>query len=177
MYPIDKQQLYSLIHEVVSTYVWQFLAKILNYDRETCKPDFTAQWENLTDDLAGDIQRDLHHHFPDIASAAQAEHRLDDILTLVSNELANRTAVSDTDRRIGLAESWDRWLEMMQEDNWGQEPGYYVSGQHIGVNIEAVLQYFQDPDFNAPTEATVELRLRNQAPETWTREQFITTHA
>ena len=33
MYPITMQQLNQLIHEVVSTYVWQFLAKVLNYDR------------------------------------------------------------------------------------------------------------------------------------------------
>ena len=176
MYPINEQHLHSLIQEVVSVYVWQFLAKILNYDRQTKKPDFTAQWENLSEALSADIAKDLPKYFT-ITTAHEAQNRLHDILTLVSNELANRTAVSATDRNIGKAESWDRWLEMMQEDNWGQEPGYYVSGQHIGVNIEAVLEYFQDPDFNAPADATVELRLRNQAPETWTRQQFITTHA
>ena len=127
MYPINKQQLHSLIHEVVSTYVWQFLAKILNYDRQTQKPDFTAQWENLSQALSADVAKDLSHYFT-ITTAHEAQHRLDDILALVSNELANRTAVSDTDRRIGLNEAWDTWHQMMEDDNWGKEEEQDYSG-------------------------------------------------
>ena len=121
MYPINAQQLHSLIHEVVSTYVWQFLAKILNYDRQTQKPDFTAQWETLSEALSADVGKNLSHYFT-ITTAHEAQHRLDDILALVSNELASRTAVSETDRRIGLNEAWDTWRQMMEDDNWGQRP-------------------------------------------------------
>ena len=171
MYPINEQQLHSLIHEVVSTYVWQFLAKILNYDRQTQKPDFTAQWETLSEALSDDIGKNLSHYFT-ITTAHEAENRLDDILTLVSNELANRTAISDTDRNIGLAESWDRWLEMMQEDNWGSDPGYYVAGERVGENIESVIDHLRDPDTDNAEHSVIELRLPREEHRRWSYTEF-----
>ena len=134
MYPINEQQLHSLIHEVVSTYVWQFLAKILNYDRQTQKPDFTAQWETLSEALSADIGKNLSHYFT-ITTAHEAQHRLDDILALVSNELASRTAVSETDRRILSAASKQRespgFIQMMENRH----------DSHLGTHREREEQF------------------------------------
>ena len=171
MYPINEQHLYSLIQEVVSVYVWQFLAKILNYDRQTQKPDFTAQWEDLSEALSADIAKDLPKYFT-ITTAHEAQNRLDDILALVSNELANRTAISDTDRRLGLAEAWQHWTEMMEEDNWGSEPGYYVADEHVGDRIEAVLDHLHDPHTENAQTAVIELRLPREDRQLWSYASF-----
>ena len=171
MYPINEQQLHSLIQEVVSVYVWQFLAKILNYNRQTRKPNFTAQWQTLSQDLSADVAKDLSHYFT-ITTAHEAEHRLDDILALVSNELANRTAISDTDRRIGLTEAWHTWQRMMQEDNWGNDPGYYVAGEYVGVTIQAVLDHLHDPDTENAEQAVIELRIPQDQHQRWLYAEF-----
>ena len=171
MYPINAQQLHSLIHEIVSTYVWQFLARLLNYNRQTCKPDFTAQWETLSEALSADIGKNLSHYFT-ITTAHEAQHRLDDILALVSNELASRTAVSETDRRLGLNEAWDTWRQMMQEDNWGYDPGYYVAGEHVGENIESVIDHLRDPDTENAEQAVIELHLPREEHHRWSYAEF-----
>lgn len=110
MRPINEEQLRALIHEVASIYTWQYLASILNYDRASGEPDFTALWERATDQIVGDITT-IH----------QAEHRLHDILAIIRTEFLRTTGVSETDERIGVSEAWDRWLERMEEDGWGEE--------------------------------------------------------
>ena len=139
MHVISEQQLASLIHEVASTYIWQFLAGVFQYDREKGEPDFTAQWENLTEQISGDIQKDLRFHFKDITTAHQAEQKLDAILTLVRDELRRRTEVGKTDERICTSESWDRWLERMQDDGYGEHDNPHIC---VWCGVE------RDPNWN-----------------------------
>ena len=149
----------------------------MRYDREKRQPDFTALWEDLCEQLAGAIGKDLRFHFKDITTAHQAENRLDDILTLVREELRKHTELSETDRRIGLAESWDRWLEMMAEDNWGEPEGYYVAGQYISDAVDDVIEHLADTTALRDHIAMVELRQASDRPKLWTRTVFLAEHA
>ena len=95
--------------------------------------------KTLTEQISGDIQKDLRFHFKDITTAHQAEQKLDAILTLVRDELRRRTEVGKTDERICTSESWDRWLERMQDDGYGEHDNPHIC---VWCGVE------RDPNWN-----------------------------
>ena len=67
------------------------------YDRNGLQPDFNRQWEHLTYTIASEIDKGLTYRFGEIDTAHMAEHRLDDILAIVRNELDRSVGVSEND--------------------------------------------------------------------------------
>ena len=60
----------------------------------------------------------------------------------------------------------------MKQENWGYEPGYYVAGEHVGDNIEEVLDHLFDPDTDNAEQAVIELRLPRDDHRRWTYAAF-----
>ena len=168
MRTITQDQLHDLIHEVVSTIVSQFLAQATAYDRETNTPDFTAQWDSITNEIAPLIATVFKH----VTTLDQAENQLTSIGEQARKEMIRRLSISDTDFNMGQAEAWDHWLNRMQEENWGDDDGYYCDQQFVGDSIEHVLDEISFQAACGDKPATIELRLRNLDTETWTVSEF-----
>ena len=81
-------------------------------------------WENLSEQITAI----LAPAFTDIHTGHQAEHRIDEIAGQARQELNNWLAISETDLRIGYGEAWDRWLERMAEDGYGDAEEQDLSG-------------------------------------------------
>ena len=83
---VTRDQMHQLITDVISTYVWQFLSSVFQYDRKDgSQVDFTPQREwLLCSQIAPDVLPELAAHFPmRCGPVAQANHRLHDILAIV----------------------------------------------------------------------------------------------
>ena len=176
---LTDDQRYSLISEVVSTYVYQVFKSIFEPIDELYKRrpwdnpfDWTGLWETTSEHITADIA----DSFGNIHTTQQAEARLKDICSQARQELMRRIDLSDTDFRLGYTESWDRWLERMKEVNWDEPEGYYVAGEYVSNSVYDVIEHLAYLTAPADLTALVELRRADEDPQHWTRKTFIAAH-
>ena len=176
---LTDDQRYSLISEVVGTYVYQVFKSIFAPVDEQYKRrpwdnpfDWTGLWETASEDIAAIVAP----KFKVMHTQQQAENLVAAIAGRARKELMNRIDLSDTDFRLGYNESWDRWLERMKEVNWDESEGYYVAGEYVSDSVDDVIEHLADLTAPADLTAMVELRRADEDPQHWTRKTFIAAH-
>ena len=177
---LTDQQRYSLIYEVVCTYVYQVFKAIFapidqRYERRPW--DNPLNWTGLWETASEEIVTLVAPHFNDIETVEQGESRQAEIAGKARTEMKDRIDIGETDFRIGHTEAWDNWLTNMQEDNWGEEEGYYIDDAHFSDQLDETLEELTTMPVDLDHDPIVQLRLTSEPQQTWTRKSFLAYHS
>ena len=176
---LTDDQRYSLIYEVVCTYVYQVFKAIFapidqRYERRPWDNplDWTGLWEEASEDIVAIVEP----HFKNIETTEQGENRLAEIAGKARTEMKDRIDIGATDFRIGHNEAWDNWLTNMQEQNWGEDDGYYIDDAHFSDQLDETLDELTTMPIDPDHDPIVQLRRATEPQQTWTRKSFLAYH-
>ena len=176
---LTEDQRYSLIYEVVCTYVYQVFKAIFAPVDEQYKRrpwdnpfDWTGLWETTSEDIVAIVAP----KFKVMHTQQQAETLVAAIAGRARKELMNRIDIGATDFRLGHNEAWDNWLTNMQEQNWGEDDGYYIDDAHFSDQLDETLEELTTMPVDPDHDPIVQLRRATEPQQTWTRKSFLAYH-